>query len=443
MRMPVRLSFLLRVLVPVALALLAIQALSSAGTLAVDCGSGGSINAAINALFAGGPGPHTITVTGNCTELVEIINRDGLTIEAASLGSATISSPTGISDVAVVYLENSHSIKLSRLVIEGSNQPVEGVYAEAGSQVTITECTIQHNLYDGVAVGGNSSAGITKTTIANNEVGVFSDQSTVSLLGMVTIQNNNQDAMVVSGGRGDIRSPVAGGSANVIRNNGYGVGFVLGAIGSISRQNTIANNGPYGLLVGRRCDVSLGSSAAGGTTIEGHSAFGVIAVNSIVAFSAPAGTPKHQVRNNGNAAAGLLHAGIFGTRNTSVRLFGAAVTNNAGPGVLMDPSGTLTVADSEISGNTGDGILLQHLSVAEFGNFDVTGATTPANTIISGNGGAAVTCDATSVVYGDLGAISPIKCVNSTSTTKDKKTGAAAAAADLETRLLERRRGSR
>jgi hypothetical protein len=51
-----------------------------ATNVAVDCATGGSINAALASLDS--VGPHTITVTGTCTEDVNVNLRNQLTIQA-------------------------------------------------------------------------------------------------------------------------------------------------------------------------------------------------------------------------------------------------------------------------------------------------------------------------------------------------------------------------
>lgn len=96
----------------------------------------------------------------------------------------------------------------------------------------------------------------------------------------------------------------------------------------------------------------------------------------------------------------------------------------------------MRVSESAISGNSGDGILLQHLSVAHLGGHFSNGNLAPANTTFMGNGLSAIACDASSVVFGDLAGISPLKCTVSSEDKKGTKAAAAAATTmDLEMRL--------
>jgi len=60
-------------------------------------------------------GTHTVTVTGPCTESVNIIQRDRLTIQAPVGQPATISPPAP--GPTVVNINGSHNITLRNLVL--------------------------------------------------------------------------------------------------------------------------------------------------------------------------------------------------------------------------------------------------------------------------------------------------------------------------------------
>jgi hypothetical protein len=71
---------------------------------------------------------------------------------------------------------------------------------------------------------------------------------------------------------------------------------------------------------------------------------------------------------------------------------------------LADGNASMQVYQVNVSNNTAEGIRLRHLSTADFLMY-------PDNVnVFSGNGGAAITCDDTSMPYGDLAGISPIDC---------------------------------
>lgn len=81
------------------------------------------------------------------------------------------------------------------------------------------------------------------------------------------------------------------------------------------------------------------------------------------------------------------------------------IDGNEGPGILAHVSTMLFLEGVTMSNNTGDGLRLQHLSVAE---------STGQNTTI-GNGGAGASCDQNSELFGDVVGFSPNQCLGATS----------------------------
>ena len=61
------------------IALLAMPRAAWAANLVVNCGTGDSIQAALDSLDV--IGPHTISVTGSCHESVNVVDRDRVTIQ--------------------------------------------------------------------------------------------------------------------------------------------------------------------------------------------------------------------------------------------------------------------------------------------------------------------------------------------------------------------------
>ena len=83
-----------------------------------------------------------------------------------------------------------------------------------------------------------------------------------------------------------------------------------------------------------------------------------------------------------------------------MRLTSGNISGNQGSGISAEQLVDFGLNNTTISNNTGDGVHIRRISIGQF----VT-----ANTI-TGNGGASVSCDTTSLVVGDLSTFSKIAC---------------------------------
>jgi hypothetical protein len=81
-------------------------------------------------------GPHTVTVIGPCTESVNIIQHDRLTIQSPVGQTATISPPAP--GPTVINVNGSHNILLRNLVLSGGGT---GLVVTRGSTVTLQACS--------------------------------------------------------------------------------------------------------------------------------------------------------------------------------------------------------------------------------------------------------------------------------------------------------------
>lgn len=376
-----------------AVALLAAVSLlaGSAGAtdLSVNCDLGENLQAAINSLDL--VGPHTITLTGTCTENVQIDGRRNLTIEAPDGQTATIQAAD--STAAVLRLFGAQQITLSRLVIRGG---IFGVLAGRASDVVFSECTLEGN-GEGLFVFDNSFAAlVTGTVVRNNATGLAAaTNASLVIRDGVTIENNT--ALGVRA----FSAAVAIVNGNTIRHNGAGVNALHRSSVEFSGQNTVQDNGAFGLQVAQGSVATFNTIPSftgppGVTTIEGHTIVGVNAVNgATVTFAG-----SHRIRSNGSSTE-ALRSGIRVGRNSFLATGGGTmITDNVGPGVRAELDAVLTLAATNITGNTEEGVRLVRLSSADFlsGN------------AISGNGGASVSCDTTSLVVGDLSNFENVQC---------------------------------
>jgi hypothetical protein len=185
---------------------------------------------------------------------------------------------------------------------------------------------------------------------------------------------------------------------NVIRNNGdpgvaLGINVMLGSSLHIAYGTRIESNHDGGIQVFDASALLL-SDPESLIRIENNGGHGMwISGTSLASLQGPV-----IVRSNGSLAQG---PGVYAGHNATLSATsGVEIGNNSGDGILADSSATVRLYEATVTGNGGDGVKLLHLSAAEsFG----------ANTI-SGNGGAGLSCDNTSLAYGDLSGITPIQC---------------------------------
>ncbi len=308
-----------------------------------------SIQAALDALDL--VGPHTITVTGTCTEGVYILDRRNVTIISAAGYTATVVAPD-YSDT--VYIERSQNITLQSLVLTAVEPVWSGDVAVLNySQVFIRGCTIT-GTSTALWILGHSTVAVTNTTIENNSSGVYvQDTSRVTF----------------------------------------------------RRQNRIANNADWGVYVLDLSEASFSSTRlADGTelytTIENHPWNGlVVARNSLATFGGPI---SHKILNTGDPAFPDGAQGILVIRNSVLRANNLEVSGTNGPGLYVQSESNAALSNTSISNNTQDGITIRLASSAEL---------ILANTL-TGNGGASVACDESSLlsVFDDFNGSREVRC---------------------------------
>lgn len=427
----IRLPFCLRTVVLAFAAALLMPVAVRATNLTVDCtlgtpGAFTTIGAALNSLPVNSASePHTITVTGPCNENIFIFERQRITIQAASGTTATINAANAGDFVLNIF--GSRGIQLSGLTLQGGST---GLLVNEGSDVDIQNCTIQNNSADGIDVQIGSILGVENSTIQNNAGTGLSDagSSMVTLatfpdqrikiignggdgidmdgsnlqvnFGTLSVDSNAGDALFMNGGRLLVFGGGTGGG-NVFQNNGGGIVVANAASASFGGSNMIRKNGDYGLTVAGSSATFNGRMLPNGTlnatTIEEHAIAGVIA-NRLgdVRFGGP-----HRIQHNGGPTADPhLRAGIQLNRSSLTLTQGVEVINNIGPGILADVNSSTTLTSASISNNAGQGIKLIHQSVAGFSQ----------PLTITGNVGASIFCDDSSLAFGNFTGITHINC---------------------------------
>jgi hypothetical protein len=189
------------------------------------------------------------------------------------------------------------------------------------------------------------------------------------------------------------------GSPTIFRNNGSGLDFETGSSAELFGENTIQNNGPFGVTVEAssvRFHPIFANGANTGSTITGHSSAGITVSHAgELTLDGP-----HSVTGNGSSPASNA-GGIRVERSTLTLLNGAAVSSNVGIGILADANSAIVLGPmASTTNNTGTGIRLKHKSLV--------GLTAPIT--IRGNGNSNIACDSTSLAYGQLGGITGVQC---------------------------------
>ena len=407
-------------------AILFATASATAADLTVICPSGGpgaypSITAALNAI-TNNAGPNSINVSGTCTENIFILNQSNLNIFNTYGKTAVIMNAANPPQITV-QLFGSRIVNFSGLSIQGG---APGVLVNNGSDLSMTNTVIENNPGGGVGAQGRSSVDLESSIIRNNggpglEIGDTSEGTlstapdqivqilnnngpgvVVDTAGYVQfnfgghiIQGNTGAALTASGGRVVIFSS----SPTIFSNNGGGLDFETGSSAQLYGQNTIQNNGPFGVTVEASSVKFLSlfiNGADTGSTVTGHGNAGI----SVSHAGELTLDGHHSVTGNGSLPA-TNAGGIRVERSTLTLLNGASVSSNIGVGILGDANSAIVLGPTtSTTNNTGTGIRLRHKSLV--------GLTAPI--AVRGNGNSNIACDSTSLAYGQLGSISGVQC---------------------------------
>lgn len=361
----------------------------------VSC-PGQSLSDAVSALP---PGPNTVTVTGTCiNENVSITDMRSLTIVAGAGGAKIVQSQ----DNDTFDIVRSQNITLKNLEIAGVPGSTPGfggfgVSIDEASDVHILGCDIHDNQGGGVIVDRGSLLQLRSTNIHNNTPGdgldvVGSSNADVRL---TTIQNNGCAGLAACFNFG------FGGGVGVFLARNSGVSFAL--------NNLIQNNGDIGIFARLLSAVGFGGpDPTKTTTIQGHNITGIlIQEGAHLQFNAAA-----LIQGNGVGCppeTPIPCGGVFATGNATLESQAfPTISGNHGSGISVEQGTNLHLGGGvTVSNNSGDGVEIRRISIGDFTPFPGSGN---GNNTITGNGGASVFCDATSLAVGNLKAFSKVIC---------------------------------
>jgi hypothetical protein len=379
--------------------LLLVSNLAFAAGATVDCsgatpGAFTTITAALASLPAAGP--NNITVTGNCTENVNIISRSQLTISAVP-GTANVTAANP--NARVLLILSSQQIFVDGVNFSGGR----GVLVNNGTDVQLSDGIFQNSSLQGISVI-NSTFDIFNATVQNAlRSGISATGGTLGIDGGVTVANNGRAGvsmitghLVISGGDG---TP---GTENSISNNGsVGVSIANSAELDIAGDNRILANGTTGLQVIHTSTVIASDSTISGNQGAGvhigETSHGEFSAMSITNNGATVGSGGGGIESGSGAAGGMEVV-----ENSDMFIDGQVdVSNNLATGIFVSESSVLSsLGGNTINNNTGDGILAEALAVVHFFGADTA----------AGNTKAPLECDTTSILLGDKTGLGGTKC---------------------------------
>jgi hypothetical protein len=389
----------MRVLTALLVSLFLVPITGLADNFTVGCPGGGAgtyptITAALSAVRLSPDRTHAVSVSGTCTEIVDLTDFENVDLVGTS--GATIMTPNP-SPVQTVLVSFSKNITLRDLIIHGfGNRPVIQV---SDSSVDIRGCTIEGG-GDGVHASGSSRVNIVGSTIQDNQSrGVVAEDSSALVIGgpppsHVIIQRNS-----IGVGVGPGSTLRIGGQTDVRDNSQYGVRIDGGSVEFSGQfgigQRTIANSG-----VGLSARGGVVSMAGGGPIlIQNNRDAGVSSWlgSSILLTNAT-------VENNGSPTS-LFPAtgGVVVDVNSTAHLANVTISNSPVTGLVVLDNASVTLVGSAITGNGADGIRVETLSGVRFQGPPTT---------VTGNTGADLVCDSDTyvVVSGDSPLVGKEKC---------------------------------
>ena len=236
----------------------AVSQCAQAANLTVNCDKKETIHKAVKLLATANlQGPNTITVSGSCRENIVIQSMDRLTLITNKGASITDRSHGSL---AVVDVEDSHSVTLQGLAINGGNPSVS---CGASSVCYLTGNTIQDGAGTGLRVGRGSNAFLESNVIQNNggPGSIVEDSSQMSSDNDV-FQGNAAQGIVVNG-------------AYFVASN---ASFLNNGVGILSVASTLRlNGGTISGSIGNGMTMVAESTATfrDGTTVSGNGGDGV------------------------------------------------------------------------------------------------------------------------------------------------------------------------
>ena len=333
----------------------------------LDCNTGASL---IRALEHAKPG-ETIIFTGNCNGPINI-TQDGLKLQGQ--GTAVID---GQKQTAVT-IRSAQNVSLSNLEVRNG---INGILADAQTQVKLTNVTVYDNPVIGILVQNNSGVVFKDVTTRNNGVHGLDAENTsaVTINGTFTAEANGVFGININAGSsftlnnaqvtaqknllgiqlGTGASAFLGDPASSItaaNNVSTGLTVVSGAqMVSFGGKINATGNGRNGVSVNSKAGLDLDAASVlesannGGNGVQ-LAESSVMTLFNTTAFSGQQGSTTLKTHDNGGNGIAILSDSNL----TSVNQVALFSQNNAGTGVLADNGSAITLLNATVSGNATD-----------------------------------------------------------------------------------------
>lgn len=356
-----------------------------AATATVDCtgttpGAHPTVGAALATLDE--DGPHLISVSGTCTEQIEVAFRDRLTLEGSP--TARLEAPAG----AVLSLSRSRGFILRNVTVVGGRQ---ALWIGEQSDATVEGVVLEDSVI-GLVVDNDSSAvlggaGVAQAVaIRGNGLGVLLDSANVTFRGHVVVEENGTG---IDAERSRVAILGAPGAPNAVRENTTNGIFAHGGTNlDLRGANEVSGNGFTGILAFEGSVVDVIGAGAQTTTFAGNGRGAVALI-----FNSSGRVTNAVVTGNGSVDQ-PFSAGIAANNNSSAIINGTTISGTIGPGIDVQSGGMARISGTAVTGSAGDAVQVRTGGIVE---------------LLAGNTIASVSCDATSVLFGS-GSSVPTDC---------------------------------
>lgn len=372
------------ILVPLVLAACVAVAETPAPSTTVNCDQGQSISATLAKLNK--QGPNTVTVSGTCTEYIQISGFENLTLQG--LAGATLVEPTGTNQLAFLFIGSSRSVTVDGFSIQASTTDAGAIAIGHGS----TDIRLRHlNITggsSGISVFEQSQVSIAYVTAKDpgfTTLGVY-DLSDVHLERSL-FQNTSGAQYHVGLFVGASHITMYG---TTINNMQVGIDAYAGSIIDVLTFTT------YYQTSGST-DVVINNSAGtnnNGVTVDAGGSLNVAGAKLLI--------------NKPGQTYGGYSGGVLLTDNSSMTAANGflVITGSNGQGVMALDNSHATLIGATITGGSHGGLVATNLS-----SIDVS---TGANLTLVGGNSVDLFCDPNSMITGsaNLSGVPTSQCAN-------------------------------
>jgi hypothetical protein len=377
--------------IPILSILVATVASAQTQSISVNCNNGQSLNSALSNLNK--QTPATVSVTGTCTEYVQVIGFENLTLKGAA-GAMLLQPSSGAGTLfnSLLYIESSRSVTVDGLGFQADTVTVPAVGIGHGSRdIRLRYLNIEGGT-SGILVFENSQVSIAHVTAQNpgySTLGVYD-------LSDVHVERSLFESSTT--GTWNVGMDVGASHITVydttISNMQVGINAHGGAIIDVETFDTYyAFGGPT--------DVTISNSAGtnyNGVIIDTGGSLNVQAAKLVI---------NKPGQTYGSTTGGVL---ISDGASLNAANGNLVITGSNGQGVMVLNNSHATVIGATITGGSHGGLVAANQS-----SIDVSAGTTLS--VVSGNS-ADLFCDSDSTITGssNLSGVHSSQCVNLLST---------------------------